>query len=332
MSSSGRDSMDRGQIIRNIKEWSDLQAVSGYEEETGRKLTDWIQDLNCTVKVDNLYNVICEKRGTDSSRKIMIIAHLDEVGIQVICQRKENKKRYRFKTLGSVKNSNLINESICFENGATGKIYEEHHEGKDSKHTENLYIEFIGTANVCTGDVGTYVPFFESDAEWISGKALDNRVGCYILYTLLNDDIQTKNDIYYVFSTQEEIGMRGAKVAISRLMPDEIITVDLSPVNEFSSLTAGDGVGIKLSDGISVSNGDLVKKFMDIAAKHKISYQKEVSTYGTMETILINEKDCGSKNIGLSIPCFDMHSRKTRVNLRDVEAARELLWYYLHTV
>lgn len=332
MSSSGRGSMDRGQIIRNIKEWSDLQAVSGYEAEVGQKLTNWIRDLNCTVKVDNLYNVICEKRGTDSSGKIMIIAHLDEVGIQVICQKKGNKKQYRFKTLGSIKNSNLINESICFENGATGKIYEEYHEEKDSKHTENLYIEFTEVTNICTGDVGTYIPFFENRGEWVLGKALDNRIGCYILYTLLKDNIKTKNDIYYVFSTQEEIGMRGAKVAISRYMPDEIITVDLSPVNEFSSLTAGDGVGIKLSDGMGVSNRELIRRFTDIAMEHQIAYQKEVSTYGAMETILINEKDCGSKNIGLTIPCFDMHSKKTKVNLGDVEAAKELLWYYLHTV
>ena len=324
--------MNREQAIREIEKWSNLRAISGYEDKASAKLAESIRNLNCTVEIDNLYNVICVKKGIGSSRRIMIIAHLDEVGIQIICKKNQRAKRYLFKTLGSIRNSNLINESVCFENGIAGKIYEDHHEKEDSKHTENLYIEPVGDAELCIGDVGTYSPFFQDSEGWITGKALDNRVGCYILHTLLKKDIKTRNDIFYVFSTQEEIGMRGAKVAVSCLAPDEIITVDLSPVNEFSSLVAGDGVGIKLSDGMSVSNKDLVKEFTDIAVKHGISYQKEVSTYGTTETILINEKDYGSKNIGLSIPCFCMHSRKTRVNLRDIETTIELLCRYLHTV
>lgn len=324
--------MDRERIIRELKRWSDMQAVSGYEDRASSKLAEQMRNLDCVVEVDNLHNVICKRKGRDSSRKVMILAHLDEVGIQIIRQINKNEKRYRFKTLGSIKNGGLINETIYFENGATGKIYEEHPEEKDSKHTENLYIEITGETDVCTGDVGTYVPFFQADAENVAGKALDNRVGCFILYSTLIENIETKDDVYYVFSTQEEIGMRGAKVAVSRLMPDTIVSIDLSPVSESSSLLVGEGVGIKMSDGISISDRDLVKKFVKIAAESKISHQKEVSTYGAMETILINEKDCGSKNIGLTIPCFSMHARNTKVNLGDIEAARELLSCYLHTV
>ena len=319
-------------MIRELERWSHMQAVSGYEDRASSKLVEQMRNLDCVVEVDNLHNVICKRKGRDSSGKVMILAHLDEVGIQSIRQINKNKKRYCFKTLGSIKNSSLINETICFENGAMGKIYEEHPEKKDSKHTENLYIEITGETDVSTGDVGTYAPFFQADAEYIAGKALDNRVGCFILYSVLKENIVTQDDVYYVFSTQEEIGMRGAKVAVSRLMPDKIISIDLSPVSESSSLLAGEGVGIKVSDGISISDRDLVKKFMNIAAENKISCQKEVSTYGAMETILINEKDCGSKNIGLTLACISMHTKNTKVNLDDIEAARELLSLYLHTV
>ena len=114
--------MNREQAIREIEKWSNLRAISGYEDKASAKLAESIRNLNCTVEIDNLYNVICVKKGIGSSRRIMIIAHLDEVGIQIICKKNQRAKRYLFKTLGSIRNSNLINESVCFENGIAGKI------------------------------------------------------------------------------------------------------------------------------------------------------------------------------------------------------------------
>lgn len=110
---------------------------------------------------------------------------------------------------------------------------------------------------------------------------------------------QYTNDVYFVFSVQEEIGMRGSRVAITTLEPDIIIDLDVSPVGKLNSLEMGAGVGIKISDSIVVSDQDLVEQCERLARENDVIYQREVSDCGTTELIITNEKDNGAKHIGL---------------------------------
>ena len=128
-----------------------------------------------------------------------------------------------------------------------------------------------------------------------------------------------------MFSVQEEIGMRGARVAVSEFMPDIIIDVDVSPVGLYNSLKLGEGVGIKISDSIGVSSTKLVKQVEKIAQIQQIKYQYEVSDCGTSELIITNEKDAGAERIGLSIPCQNMHSPLTIINKYDLNTCKLLI-------
>ena len=119
--------------------------------------------------------------------------------------------------------------------------------------------------------------------------------------------------------------MRGARVAITSLMPDIIIDVDVSPVGERNSLKLGDGVGIKMSDSVGISSEELVEQVERYTIVNEIKHQREVSDCGTAELIITNEKDAGSKRIGISIPCRNMHSPATVVDKRDVLACKQLL-------
>lgn len=139
-------------------------------------------------------------------------------------------------------------------------------------------------------------------------------------------------DVYFVFSVQEEIGMRGSRVAITTLEPDIIIDLDVSPVGKLNSLEMGAGVGIKISDSIAVSDQDLVEQCEKLARENDVVYQREVSDCGTTELIITNEKDNGAKRIGFSIPCLNMHTSKTIVNKKDVEMEERLLRFLLEKI
>lgn len=157
------------------------------------------------------------------------------------------------------------------------------------------------------------------------GKAIDNRISCFCLYNLITEQIKIKADIYFIFSVQEEINMRGIRVAKSSIQPDLFINVDVSPECENNSLIIGEGVGIKLSDSIGISDTEIVNFTKKICLKNNIKYQIEVSDCGTTELILTNEIDYGSKDIGISIPCKYMHTANTIVHKEDIKSCIKLL-------
>ncbi len=140
------------------------------------------------------------------------------------------------------------------------------------------------------------------------------------------------NDVYFVFSVQEEIGMRGSRVAITTLEPDIIIDLDVSPVGKMNSLKMGEGAGIKISDSISVSDQNLIRQCEKAAIENQLLYQREVSDCGTTELIITNEKDNGARCMGLSVPCQNMHSSKTIVFRKDIDMSARLLEKFLESL
>ena len=142
---------------------------------------------------------------------------------------------------------------------------------------------------------------------------------------LITEGKQYRDDIYFVFSTQEEIGMRGARVAITSLNPDVIIDIDVSPVGEMNSLEIGKGIGIKISDSVGVADSALVKLCEEVACEASIPYQLEVSDCGTTELIITNEKDNGARRMGISIPCQNIHTAHTLASKEDIENCIKLL-------
>lgn len=304
--------------MRTLKSLSEQIGVSGYED-TVRDYIKRSLEKNALefVKVDNIGNLIIHKDSEIQSPSIMIIAHMDEVGFQVINVNEDGSASV--KALGNLKTWNTINQRVSTEDGLKkGIVYCADSEGiKAHDYGKILIIPTAGKFE--TGDVlGFDTDLIESDKEYI-GKALDNRVSCFILSEIIKMSVPCNNPVDFVFSVQEEIGMRGARVAVTELAPDIIIDLDVSPVGENNSLKMGNGIGIKLSDSIGVSSRRLVKQVEKIAVDANIKYQREVSDCGTSELIITNEKDAGAERIGISIPCLNMHSSLTRVNKEDFE-------------
>lgn len=306
----------------NLKKICELNGVSGYEESV---ISFLMKDLSKAyvddIYIDSVGNLICYKKGKSDRRKIMINAHVDEVGFQVISRKDEYK--YRIKPIGNIKTWNAVQQRVA-SNNIVGVIYAEDEENLKAHNFDNLYLRIIN-GEASTGDVFSFTTsFFESD-NYYAGKALDNRIACYLLKKLINENIQTEADIYFAFTVQEEIGMRGIRVAKSTILPDLIINIDVSAECEMNSVKLFDGVGIKLSDSLYVSDSQCVAWAKKIAKSGGVKYQLEVSDCGTSEVLISNELDKGSKELGISIPCRYLHSSNSMISVADVEECNKFL-------
>lgn len=306
-----------------LKELCDMIGVSGYESSPINYLYDKLRD-KCldNIYIDQVGNLICHRKGTKGNGKVILYAHIDEVGFQVI--QEIDKGRYKIKCMGNIKTCNAIQQRVV-SNNTYGVIYAKNQEELKAYNYENLYLKTFDESTVEAGDTFTFYNHFEESEKYYVGKALDNRISCYCLYNLIKMNIKTDNDMYYVFTVQEEISMRGIRVAKSSIVPNMCISLDVSAESEMSSIHLGDGIGIKLSDSMGVSNSELVKWATDLCKKNNIKYQYEVSDCGTTEMIISNELDNGSKELGISIPCCFLHCANSIVNKLDVYECNKLL-------
>ena len=164
---------------------------------------------------------------------------------------------------------------------------------------------------------------------------MDDRVACALLASVLRDlPSDIPNDIYAVFSTQEEVGCRGAATAAFGIMPDEGIALDVTgngdtPREKFPSVKLGEGACIKIMDRGSISNPELVGDLISAAERCGATYQREVLPFGATDARSIQVAGSGVKVCTVSIPCRYVHSACETVDVRDVVAAHDLLLTYL---
>ena len=313
-------------INNMLSELCNLIGVSGYESEVIQYIYKKLQQENVDeLSIDNVGNLICLRRGTEGRKKVVVTAHVDEVGFQVI--KKIESGKYLIKSLGNVKTWNAYQQRVkSIKSCGVIRAFKE--DNLKAYNYDNLYLETLDE-EVEVGEVFSFENNFNDSGNHYVGKALDNRISCYCLYDLIKSGISTKDDIYYCFSVQEEIGMRGSRVIKSSIQPDLCITMDMSAVGEMNSLEISAGVGLKISDSISVSCSQSVEWARQIAESYDIHYQLEVSDCGTSELIISNELDNGSHELGISIPCKSIHSANSVVDKGDVADAKKLMTHLL---
>lgn len=305
----------------SLKNLCEIDAVSGYERNIIQYIKTKVDGLFDEVHVDRVGNLICYKKGKIGNEKILFSAHIDEVGFQIMDEVEEG--RYSFKTFGNIKAWD-INQRVVNSSSAKGIIVAYNEENIQKYNFENFYLKPLnGEVNI--GDVFSFECNYEETATEIISKALDNRAGAYCLLNAALNDIETNADIYYVFTVQEEVGMRGIRTAKTSINPDVCYVIDASAVCDRSNIKLNRGVAIKISDAVSISTPRLVDYCKKIASDTGITYQMEVSDCGATELIISNELDGGSEEIGISIPCEKMHTANSIVNKEDIESCSKLL-------
>ena len=314
--------------------------VSGYESDIRKMILDAVKDDSDDVLSDALGNLIVHKKGTgEHKKKIMLAAHMDEIGFQVT--KIDEKGQIKFKSLGYAFLATTYMSRVRFRNGTVG-IISSVTEMQDVKDLTKLYID-IGVKTkeealqfVKVGDVACHIgEYAELKGGNVTAKALDDRIGCYILIEVLKRLSKPYNDLYFVFTVQEELGCRGSKVTAQRISPDIGIAVDITPAHDYpcdqeGSNTLGDGAAIKVSDPSVVCDEYLVSEMVKCCEENQIKYQYDVIYRGGTDTSSINLSNYGVRVAAVSVATRFPHGPNSMINMGDAECSIELLQHYLN--
>lgn len=318
-----------------------IDGVSGYED----KVRDYIKkqvEKYCDTSVDARGNLICFKKGgSKPNSKIMLSAHMDEVGFIVTYI--EDSGLIRISNVGGIDTRVAVGKPVILESGVPGVIGAkpihllESGEIEKSLKMDDLYID-IGAStreeaeqDVSLGDMVVFSSTFEELGEHkVKGRAMDNRAGCAILMTLLRKKL--KYDIHVVFTTLEEIGGGSAGNAAFSIKPDIGIIVettcaaDVPNVSESEqSTTQGNGPALSFKDGKTVYDIDLYKRALHLAKKKEIPCQPKRGVSGGNESRFVQDAANGARVLAVSVPGRYIHSPSCVVDKRDIKNTTLLL-------
>ncbi len=319
-----------------IQKLVETAGPSGYETQIRSTIRTEIEPYADELQVDALGNLIARKgQGATGGIKIMLAAHIDEIGVMVT-QVDENGF-VRFTTLGGVRPYTCVGGRVRFLNGASGIIYMEPLDDMTKVPTfEQLYID-LGLpgrqgATVKTGDVAVFDRPFLDLGDRLVAKSMDDRIGAAVLVETLRQVKETPHQLFFVFSTQEEVGLRGATTAAYGIDPDLGVSVDVTGTGDTPRRTKvrmevslGKGPAIKVRDGGMLSDRRVVDWMVRGAEKLGLPYQLEVLEGGTTDARAMQLTRAGIPAGCLSIPCRYVHSPSEMVDFNDVQNGVRLL-------
>lgn len=301
--------------------------VSGNEDEIRETITNEIKKHVDEIRVDAMGNLIAVKRG--KKKKIMLAAHMDEIG--VIATFIDDNGFIRFSNVGGVSQLTALGQRVRFRNGTTGTVSkEEKLEDIRGLKLTKMYID-IGCRSreeteklVRIGDTANFVGDFTVQGNCAISKAMDDRSGCAVLIELIKSLPKTDNEIYFVFTTQEEVGLRGAKTAAFGIMPDCAIALDVTitgdtPECDKREVKLGGGPAIKVKDSSYLAHPAIRRELENLAVENGIPYTLELLDRGGSDPGAIQTTGMGVPCGGISIPCRYVHSPAEMVSLEDLE-------------
>jgi endoglucanase len=321
-----------------IQKLVETTGPSGYESQVRDLISKEIKSLSKDTRVDALGNLIArigEKK--EGGLRILVSAHMDEIGI--IATHIDENGFIRFTTIGGVRAANCVGGRVQFLNGSHGVIYMEKLDNLGHvPNFDQLFIDcgFNGIADcqVKVGDVAVFErPYLDLGKRMIA-KSMDDRIGVAIQIEVMKRLKKTPHEINFVFSTQEEVGLRGATTSAYGIDPDLGLSVDVTltgdtPKGIKMAVGLGKGPAIKVRDGGMLSDPRLVQALIQTAEKNHIPYQLEVLDGGTTDAKVIQLTRAGVTAGCVSIPCRYVHSPSEMVDYDDVEHAVQLITAFL---
>lgn len=318
-----------------LKKLTESFGVSGNEEEIREVITNEVKNKVNEIKVDPLGNLICIKKGNGKGKKIMVAAHMDEIGVMATFI--DENGFIRFSNIGGVNQYNSIGQRVRFKSGTIGAVYyEDKLEDIKNLKLSKMYID-IGVKTreeaqkvVNIGDVACFVGEAVKQGDMVFSKALDDRSGCAVAIKALKELGESKNDIYFVFTVQEELGLRGAKTSAYDISPDIAIAIDVTltgdtPEAKVMEVKCGNGPAIKIKDRSIICHPIIKKLLEDSAKKANVPYQYEILDIGGSDPGAIHTSGGGVPSGAISIPCRYVHSPVEVASLTDMEQAVKLL-------
>jgi endoglucanase len=317
-----------------IKQLTEAYGPPGYEQAVREIIRAQVTPYADRVEVDPLGSLHAVKQGNGAGVKIMLAAHMDEIGLML--SHIDEKGFGRFTRLGGVYPETLVGNRAIFTNGAIAVINAEKWPRLDELEASHrtLYLDFgaNGKANVPVriGDVAAFERPCLDLGEVLVAKSMDDRVGCAILIETLKQLEQTPHELHFVFTTQEEVGTRGATAAAYKVHPDVSIAVDVTdsgdvPERKHFEVKMGHGPAIKIMDAGMLAHPGLKRWMAEVAEANEIPYQMEILTFGATDARAMQLAHEGSAAGALSIPCRHIHTPSEMVSYSDVQNAVKLL-------
>jgi putative aminopeptidase FrvX len=331
-----------------LKKLSNAPGVSGFENEVRDLMTGELNEYVDEISVDNMGNLIAIKKGDPGNKKVMLAAHMDEIGLMV---RFIDKKGFiKFSKIGGINDQMLLNQTVYIQTAkgnVTGVIGSKPpHKMKAAERKkilefEDMFID-IGASSkeealkrVNIGDpVIIQQEFKELDNRLVMGKALDNRVGCAILIEVLKQ-VDCEATLYGVGTVQEEVGLKGAKTSAFGINPDMALALDVTISGDHPGIKeeeapaqAGKGPAIILTDASGrglITHPQVKELLISTAEEERIPYQLEVSDGGTTDATSIHLTREGIPTGVISPASRYIHTPVSVVNLDDVENAVKLI-------
>lgn len=316
-----------------LQKLTETYGPSGSEEQIRAVITTQLDGLVDEHRVDALGNLIAVKRGTGAGLKIMVAAHMDEIG--VIVTHVDKKGFLRFLPVGGINPLTLLGSRVVFANGVVGAIGVEKLESrKEAPAIDKFYVDVGATspddAPVKIGDAAAFVrPLVQAGPRWCA-KAMDDRVGCAVILEMLHRLKTFPHELYAVFTIQEEVGLRGAQTSAFGLDPDMALAVDVTltgdtPETTTMAVELGKGPAIKVKDSGMLAHPGVKDLLVRTAKEENIPYQLEVLSGGTTDAMAIQVTRSGIPAGVVSIPCRYVHTNSEMVDMNDVENSVRLL-------
>lgn len=298
-----------------MKNLSDCFSPSGREKNVRELIINEIKSYADEINVDALGNLIARKKG--NGKKIMFSAHMDQIGLMIT--HVDERGLLRFSNVGGLDAKEIIGLRMVFDNGLEGVICSEEIKDNEKVTMSKLFLDVASTSkdfvknNFRVGDMCVFKTEYYENEDCVICKAADNRIGCYVLIEALKNHPATDNDVYYVFSVQEEVGCRGAKTAGYSINPDLAVAVDVTATGDTEDgvkmdVKLGDGAAVKLMDKSVITHPDVKDLLTNLAVENNIKYQYEILEFGGTDAGSIHMTRAGVPSGVISIPTRNVHT------------------------
>lgn len=317
-----------------IKALVETYGPSGSEDQVRELIAGQVQGLASSVGVDALGNLIATVSGKGGGRRIMLAAHMDEIG--VVISHVDEQGFLRFQPIGGVNPRNLVGGRVRFADGRRGAIGAEQKglAAGDLPRIDQLFID-VGarskeTCPVRVGDVACFDRDFVDLGERLMAKAFDDRIACAVMIQAMKELGETPHEVHFVFTVQEELGLRGAQTAAFGVEADLGIAVDVTltgdtPEARAMAVALGDGPAIKVKDRGMLTHRGVRQWMIDTARAAGLPYQLEVLEGGTTDGMAMQTSKAGMPVGVLSIATRNVHTPSEMVDYQDVLNSVRLL-------
>lgn len=333
-------------FYENLKALCNLNGISGAEEAVAQWIINQIKGC-CDYQVDNLGNILAFKKGRVAPcKKIMLAAHMDEVGFIVTGYTADGN--LNFAKVGGVDDRVIIGRQVLVGPdkipgviGTKPVHLQSAEERKTVVDSERLYVD-MGCSNKEEAEslvkLGEQICFQGDFGEFgdgcLKGKAIDDRLGCAVLIDLIRRELPF--DTHFAFCVQEEIGTRGSKVAAYTIAPDVAVVLEATTAADLPGVEGeqevcklGKGAVVGFMDNATIYPRDLYELCHKLGAERGIPVQTKTKVAGGNDAGAIHRSRGGVKTIAISAPCRYIHSPYCVVKKSDAEAVMRLCWELL---